>query len=72
MAGTTSRNEEAIMSLHSPSLSMLSLIAMSRLASIASLTAWEVQHARELIGRVQKLTVAVVLMHRVSFPGYTT
>lgn len=67
MAGATSWNKETIMGLHGSALSMLSLIAMRRLASIATLTAWEVQHARELIGCVQQLTVAVVLMHRASF-----
>lgn len=60
------------MRLHSPALPMLILIAMSRLASIATLTAREVQHARELIGRVQQLAVAVVLMHRASFQGSPT
>lgn len=60
------------MGLHPATLSVLVLIAMSRLASISAFAAREVQHARELICSVQKLPVAVVSMHRASFQGWPT
>lgn len=63
MAGAAGWHKETIVGLHSPAFPMLSLIAMGRLASIATFTTREVQHARELIGRVQQLTVAVVPIH---------
>lgn len=53
MAGAAGWNKEAIMRLHGPTFPMLSLIAMGRLACISTLTTREVEHARELIGRVQ-------------------
>lgn len=57
------------MRLHGPSLALLMAVGMRRLAHLAAFTAREVQHARELIGRVQQFAVAVVLMHHASFQG---
>lgn len=52
MAGTTRWNKEAVVSLHRPAFSVLGLIAMCRLSSVATFTAWEIQHAGELVGRI--------------------
>lgn len=55
------------MSLHAATFTMLVLIAMGRLASIAAFATWEIQHARKMIGSVEQLTVSVVPMHGASF-----
>ncbi len=52
MAGPAGGNEVAIMSLHPAALTMLTLVAVSRLPRIPTLAAVESEHAGELVGGV--------------------